>query len=214
MEGKPLPELRMGYARALLDAQRYAEAVQQLQHGHDRKARTTPRPGWCRARCSCRTTRLRAAEASLKRYLELAQAQRGGEERSRGLAQAYLSLSQIAEKRKDFAQADAWLDNIENPQDLVAAQHRRASILARQGKMDEARKLIRSLPERNPADARMKLMAEVQLLRDNKQYKAAYDAAGAGRSPRTRSTPTCCTTRPCWPRRWATCRRWSGCCAR
>ena len=31
LEGKPLPELRMGYARALLDAQRYAEATQQLQ---------------------------------------------------------------------------------------------------------------------------------------------------------------------------------------
>ena len=28
--GKPLPEMRMGYARALLDAQRYAEAAQQL----------------------------------------------------------------------------------------------------------------------------------------------------------------------------------------
>ena len=97
------------------------------------------------------------AEASLKRYVELAQAQRNGEERSRGLAQAYLSLSRIAEKRKDYALAEAWLDKIENSQDLVAAQSRRASILARQGKLDEARKLLRALPERSPADARMKL---------------------------------------------------------
>jgi tetratricopeptide (TPR) repeat protein len=116
-----------------------------------------------------------AAEASLKRYVELAQGQRTGEERSRGLAQAYLSLSRIAEKRKDYALANAWLDKIENSQDLIAAQNRRASILARQGKLDEARKLLRSLPERTPADARMKLLAEVQLLRDEKQYQAAYD---------------------------------------
>ena len=31
MDGKPAPELRMGYARALLDVQRYAEATQQLK---------------------------------------------------------------------------------------------------------------------------------------------------------------------------------------
>jgi tetratricopeptide (TPR) repeat protein len=89
-----------------------------------------------------------------------------------------LSLSRIAEKRKDYALAGAWLDKIENSQDLIAAQSRRASILARQGRMDEARALLRSLPERSPADARMKLMAEVQLLRDEKQYKSAYDLLG------------------------------------
>ena len=68
----------------------------------------------------------------------------------------------------------------------MAAQSRRASLLARQGKVEEARKLLRSIPERGPADARNKLMAEVQLLRDNKQYKPAYDllAAAARRDPK------------------------------
>ncbi len=174
MEGKPLPELRMGYARALLDAQRYAEATQQLQ------IVTAEKPDYPEAWLVQGTLQLQdnqgaAAEASLKRYIELAQSQRAGEERGRGLAQAYLSLSRIAEKRKDFALAGAWLDKIENQQDLVAAQHRRASLLARQGKLDEARKLLRSLPDRTPADARTKLQAEVQLLREHKQFKAAYD---------------------------------------
>jgi predicted Zn-dependent protease len=91
------------------------------------------------------------------------------------MAQAFLAMAQIAERRRDFAQANAWLDRIENSQDLIQAQNRRASILARQGKMDDARKLIRALPERTPADARMKVMAEIQLLRDNKQYKPAYE---------------------------------------
>jgi tetratricopeptide (TPR) repeat protein len=177
MEGKPLPELRMAYARVLLEAQRYAEAARQLQ------VVTAEKPDYPEAWLVQGTLQLQdnqdtAAEASLKRYLELARSESTGEERSRGVAQAYLSLSRIAEERKDFAQANAWLDRIDNPQDLVAAQQRRASLLARQGKMDEARQLIRSLPERNPADARMKLMAEVQLLRDNKQYKTAYDVLG------------------------------------
>jgi tetratricopeptide (TPR) repeat protein len=174
LDGKPLPEVRMGYARALLDAQRYAEATRQLQ------IVTSEKPDYPEAWLVQGTLQLQdnqdaAAEASLKRYIQLAQSQSAPEERSRGLAQAYLSMSRIAEKRKDYALAGAWLDRIENPQDLIAAQNRRASILARQGKMDEARKLLRSLPERSPDDARMKLSAEVQLLRDNNQFKAAYD---------------------------------------
>ena len=108
LEGKPLPELRMGYARALLDAQRYAEATQQLQ------AVTAEKPDFPEAWLVQGTLQLQdnhdaAAEVSLKRYIELAQAQRTGEERGRGLAQAYMSLSKIAEKRKDYAMAGAWL---------------------------------------------------------------------------------------------------------
>ena len=174
MEGKPLPEMRMGYARALLDNQRYGDAARQL------KIVTAEKPDYPEAWLVQGTLQLQdnqdaAAEASLKRYIELAQAKRSGAEKSRGLAQAYLSLSRIAEKRKDFALAGAWLDHIDNQQDLVAAQQRRASILARQGKLEEGRKLLRALPERNPGDARMKLLAEIQLLRENQRYKAAYD---------------------------------------
>jgi tetratricopeptide (TPR) repeat protein len=172
--GKPLAEIRMGYARALLDTQRYAEALVQLQ------GITAERPDFAEAwlvqgTLLVQDNQLAPAEAALKRYVELAQSERTGEERSRGLAQAYLALAQVAEKRRDFAQASAYLDRIESSQDLLAAQNRRASILARQGKLDEARALLRGLPERNAGDARMKLMAEIQLLRDNKQYKAAYD---------------------------------------
>lgn len=175
---KPLPELRMGYARALLDTQRYPEALEQLQ------VVTTERPDFPEAwlvqgTLLVQDNQLAKGETALKRYVELAQQQRSGEERSRGLAQAYLSLSQIAEKRKDYAMAGAWLDKIENSQDLLAAQSRRASLMARQGKLEDARKLIRALPERNAGDARAKLMAEVSLLRDFKQYKPAYQLLDA-----------------------------------
>lgn len=185
MEGKPASELRMGYARALLDTQRYAEASQQL------RVITAEKPDFAEAwlvlgTLQVQDVQLSAAEASLKRYVDLAQNQSSGDERSRGLAQAYLALSQLAEKKKDYPLAGAWLDKIENSQDLVSAQNRRASILARQGKMDDARKLLRGLPERNAADARMKLMAEIELLRENKLFKPAYDllAAAAAKDPR------------------------------
>ncbi len=177
MAANPLPELRMAYARELLEAQRYKEAAQQLE------AVTRDKPEYPEAWLVQGTLQLQdnrddAAEASIKRYLELVQSQGKADDKSRGLAQAYLSLSRIAERRKDLAQAAAWLDRIENPQDLVAAQQRRASIMARQGKLEEARELLRALPERNPADARTKLMAEVQLLRDTKHWREAYELLG------------------------------------
>jgi tetratricopeptide (TPR) repeat protein len=177
LQGQPQPEMRMGYARALLDAQRNQEALQQLQMV------TRERPDFAEAWLAqgvlmVQDNRLPQAEAALGKYLALEQDQPASEERSRGMAQAYLSMAQVAEKRRDFAAATAWLDRIENSQDLIAAQNRRASILARQGRIDEARKLLRSLPERTPADARLKVMAEVSLLRDNKMYKPAYDLLG------------------------------------
>ena len=52
---------------------------------------------------------------------------------------AYLLHAQIAEKRGDYAAAEQWLARIENEQDLFSVQTRRASLLARQGKLTEAR---------------------------------------------------------------------------
>lgn len=177
LDGRPIIEIRLAYARALLDAQRYAEAGAQV------RIVTTEKPdnaeAWLiRGTLELQDHQLDPAERSLKRFLELVSARNGGqviEEPNRALAQAYLSLAQIAEQRKDYKQAESWLDKISSPEDLVRTQSRRAGMLARQGKINEARELIRNLPERTPADARVKLSSEVQLLRDNKLYRQAYD---------------------------------------
>lgn len=177
LEGQAQPELRMEYVRALLNTQRYAEATAQLQ------IITTEKPDFLQAwlvrgALELQDGKAALAERSFNRYVELASAKRAGAVRAdtaRGLVQAYLSLAQIAEQRKDYAQADAWLKRVDNPEDLLNAQLRRASILARQGKLEEALKLVRSQPEKSPEDARLKISAEVQLLRDSKQYKLAHD---------------------------------------
>ncbi|MDB5848154.1 MAG: hypothetical protein JWP29_1906 [Rhodoferax sp.] len=185
MNGQPAPEMRMAYARVLLDGLRYAEANQQLV------LVTTEKPDFAEAwlvqgTLQAQDNQLPAAEASLQRFVTLAQALPASEERSRGLAQAYLALAQVAEKRKDYPGAEAWLNKIDNAEDLFGAQNRRASLLAKQGKMTEARALIRALPERNAAETRLKLSAEVQLLRDNKDYQGAYDllAAAIAKDPK------------------------------
>ncbi len=174
LEGKAGVEVRMEYARALLDAQRYSEALAQLQTVSADKP-DHPQAWLIRGTLEVQDKQWDVAEQSLKRHLALTPDAAGRTaETNRGLAQAYLSLAQIAEHRKDFAQAESWLGRIDNADDMIVAQSRRAAILARQGKLEEGRKLIRGLPEKTPADARQKILAEVQLLRDNKQYKTAY----------------------------------------
>ena len=88
-------------------------------------------------------------------------------------------LAQSAEQRGDYAASEAWLARIDDPRRALDVQSRRASLMARQGRVDEALASLRKLPERNPHDARAKLMAEVQLLRDVKRWSAAFDLLGA-----------------------------------
>jgi len=112
-------------------------------------------------------------QKSLEHYLGLASTQPESEGRQRGLSQAYLSLAQLAEKRQDYAAADAWLSKIDSPSLQATARTRRASILGAQGKIDEARAMLQSLPATTPSEARTRLLAEVQLLRSQKAYEAA-----------------------------------------
>jgi tetratricopeptide (TPR) repeat protein len=65
---------------------------------------------------------------------------------------------------------------------LTQAQTRRAALLARQGKMREARQLIAQLPASNAEEERNRLLAEVQLLRDHRQWQAALDLLKAQNS--------------------------------
>jgi len=94
------------------------------------------------------------------------------------LTQAFLLLAQAAEQSQDFAGAERWLARVDNPQRALEVQARRASLLARQGKIKEARELIRRVPEQSPGDARAKLLAETELLRERKMYAEAEQVLG------------------------------------
>jgi tetratricopeptide (TPR) repeat protein len=176
LEGQPQPEFRMAYTRALLNAQRYAEAGVQLEMVTS--ARPDMAEAWLiRGALALQDNKLTAAEQHFTRYLDVVSAGNASTTRAEaggGLTQAYLSLAQIAEQRKDWAAADGWLQRINRPGDMLNAQLRRAAILARQGQLEQARDLIRRQPEETAADARLKLTTEAQLLRDSKQFQPAY----------------------------------------
>ncbi len=166
------PELRMAYVRNLLSVERYANALAQLQ------ILLKEKPDFAQAWLILGSLQLQEnhtpqAETALQRYVELAAQQSPDDENSRGLAQAFFTLAQIAEKRKDLAGAEAWLKQIDNPEMLLQAQMRRASLLGQQGKLADGLQLIRDLPVLKEGDARSKLLAEVTLLKEFKQYLPA-----------------------------------------
>ncbi|MBO9648354.1 MAG: tetratricopeptide repeat protein [Variovorax sp.] len=178
LEGaKAQPEMRIAYARVLVESRRYADATAELAKLTAAKPEL-PEPWLLLGSLQAQARQDASAEASLRKYMSLAESQRDQDAKERGLTQAYLLMAQLSERRKDFAAADSWLARIDSSDDLLGAQVRRASLLARQGKLPQARELVRSLPERTPDEKREKFLAEVQLLRDAKQYQAAYDMLG------------------------------------
>jgi tetratricopeptide (TPR) repeat protein len=177
LEAAPLPttpgtSVSLTYARLLLDLQRMGEARTQLEQLTSTQPQQTE--AWLLlATLQVEDNALAPATRSLQTFM--AQQRQSGDERlARGLTQAYLLMAQIAEKQKDFVAANAWLDRIENANDIMAAQLRRASLMARQGQLTQARALLRQLPERRPEDVRLKLVAEAQLLRDLKDYQQSF----------------------------------------
>ncbi|WP_406622949.1 tetratricopeptide repeat protein [Acidovorax sp. SDU_ACID1] len=175
LAGTPLPEVRMAYARLLLESQRLSEAQTQVE-AVTRERPDAPEAWLVQASLHLQAQQLDAAQTSLQRFMQLLDALPASEQRQRALTQAYLMQAQIAEKRGDFPQAESWLARIDNASDLLGAQSRRASLLARQGKLDEALALIRTIPTKDQDDERLKLQAEAQLLRDAGQYQKAYEA--------------------------------------
>ncbi len=169
-------ELQMAYVRRLLEAQRYGDVAAQIQL----LTKNSPdfADAWLvRGSLEVQDQKPEAARESINNYIRLiknAPATPEPSGRQRGLVQAYFLLAQIAESRGNMDEALRYLDAIDTPQDFARVQIRKASLLAKQGKFAEARALIRAIPEDQPEDARAKLSAEVQLLRDNKQYLDAY----------------------------------------
>lgn len=183
--------LRLIHARRLTAAQRYPEALATAQAVIAKDPEFAP--AWLmQGALQIELAQAEAARDSLTRFLELkdkavaadddedveageetASAHQAGDEQER--SQAYLMLAQASEQLKDYAAAQQWLERLGDNQGSSAVVLRRASLLARQGKLDDARALVRALPEQTADDRRTKVMGETQLLRDARQWQSAYE---------------------------------------
>jgi len=172
------PEFHMAYVKALLPAQRFNDAQAALQNIRNRF------PDYADAwlvdgALALQTGQFTLAERQLQHYLDLADAQTTHESEQqtrRGRSQAFFSMAQIAQQRKDLKQADIWLQRVDHPDDILQAQIRRATLMGQQGRVDEAIGLIHAQVARSATDAQLKRSAEVQVLRDQKLYLRAIEA--------------------------------------
>lgn len=89
-------------------------------------------------------------------------------------SQTYFLLAVLAENDKDYAQAKAYLDKLDSPEDQRRVSLRRVQMLLAQGQLDAAANLVREMPEEGDDEARSKVSAEVELLRARKDEEGAY----------------------------------------
>lgn len=186
------PLLRLAYARRLASSQRYEEAATQL----DELVKVQPEQTGHWILLAAVRLELRqadAAETALKQVLArtepttvtstqpaptgnpaLAESVPSGLNLDKDREQAYLLLAQLEDLRGKRADALKWLELADPRHEKMAVQSQRARLLAQQGKLAEARALLRGLPESEPRDAITKAQAEVQLLRDLGQLPEAY----------------------------------------
>jgi len=89
-----------------------------------------------------------------------------------------LYLGQVAEERKNLPEALHWYGEVGEGEQYVQAQIRYAQVLARQGKLDEARARLQQAAAKNSQQRVQLVLAEAQLLRDANQPKVAFDLVG------------------------------------
>ena len=191
--------VRAAYVRRLTTAQRYGEALAEVRRLTTGAPELTT--GWLmQGALQIELGQPDAAQVSLERYLalkdatpsapaappeddredqdDLRQTQARQDQQER--AQAYLMLSQVAEQRKDYPAALVWLEKLAEAgrasgrPDQASVLQRRASLLMRQGQLPAARALLQQLPATTPDEQRSRYMAEAQLLRDAKDWRAAH----------------------------------------
>ena len=180
MAGDALPDLRLGYARSLIDLNEMQLALVQL----NLLSKQNPdfAPGWLfLGLLQTDLSQFAAAELSLQRFIKLnsstdtTNAANGPNvtDASGGLSEAYFALSQIAQKQGQLAQADQWLARISPDSDPLKITSRRAALLAQQGRKAEGLSLLEQVKVSNPQAAKQKALAISQWLRDDKQFNAA-----------------------------------------
>ena len=166
-------EIRMLYARVLLSRSNFSAASDQLTKVTQEKP-DMPEAWLLLASLQTQNQEMQRAQGSLRKFFELTDAAGEAQRNQRLMTQAYALAAQISEKQGDLEAARSWLDRIENAGEIFSVQRQRASLLAKQGQLAEARTLLRNLPGSTADERRLKLLAEVQLLKDSGENEQAY----------------------------------------
>ena len=161
-------DARLNYARLLVAAKRYPDARREFEilvAQNPQNADVT----MAVALLAMQANDYDSAETQLKRALDNGYS-------DPDMVRIY--LGQVNEERKRFDDALKWYTSVQPGEQYINAQARYAGVLAKQGKLPEARKYLQQVQTQN-AQQRMQLtQAEAQLLREANAYQEAYDVLG------------------------------------
>jgi tetratricopeptide (TPR) repeat protein len=160
-------DVRLGYARLLVTDKKYAEARGEFQ-ALMKEFPDNPDVALAVGLLSLQLHDFDAAEAQLLHALET---------NSKDPDAVRFYLGQANEERKRFDEALRWYGSIDGGEQYVPARSRYATLLAKQGKLDEARKYLQEAGQ-NAQQRVLFIQAEAQLLRDANDHRGAYDVLG------------------------------------
>jgi tetratricopeptide (TPR) repeat protein len=171
-------EVRLAYARLLVEQKQYEQAQTEFQillkeQPDDLTAL------YALGLLATQGKNPHEAEKYLTTYLAALAA---NPEEDRDPTQALLILSQLAEERNDMKAAHKWLDQIDpaTRQAHFNAQMKRAQLFARDGDIPAARKLLTGLETQGEEEQIQVLLVETQILRSADQTQEALKVMKAG----------------------------------
>lgn len=165
-------QVRLAYARTLLDHKQYEPARQQfliLLKGQPENVATLYALGIV----SVQLNDAALAETYFKQFLTVLAAHPDDQHDA---SKVLMMLSQLAEERGDVDGAMQWLDQVDESErhPYVEAKIRRAQLLARHGDLSRARTSLAELNAEDNDEKVQILLADAQLLRDSGDDQGAF----------------------------------------
>ena len=160
-------DVRLNYARLLVTDQKFAEARGEFQ-ALLKEFPDNPDVSLAVGLLSLQLRDFDAAEAQLLRALET---------NYKDPDAVRLYLGQANEERKRFDEALRWYGSVTGGEQYVPARSHYAAILAKQGKLAEARKSLQEAGQ-NAQQRVQFVQAEAQLLREANDYRGAFEVLG------------------------------------
>jgi len=160
-------EARLARARLLVSERRYAEArveFEKLLAAHPKNPEVLYAVGLLAMQLKDYAT----AESSLRQLLAMGY---------RDPDSLRFTLGQAAEEQKKWDEAVRWYEDVRGGDQALAARLRIAQVMAKQGKVKEARDYLRQLEASGPELVQV-YITEAQLLRDANRFDEAYDLLG------------------------------------
>jgi Flp pilus assembly protein TadD len=157
-------EIRLQYARELLDQKQFKLAREQFRYMADKNP-DNPEFAYAIALISLQLNDFKNAEIELKQALSKGK-------KDQDTVQYY--LGQLSEAKNNDDEAIAHYRQVKNGEFLVPAQIRTAYLLSKHGQLAEARQILHEVQTTDNEQRAKLAMIEAQLLREANQFDEAY----------------------------------------